>query len=161
VAKRTNEKHNCWINIYSFIIESMSPCTYTMYCTGNHKTQTLWSFVNRGIFERRTTTNFIIRTPEGRQIWFRTFLNVSCLFRFPRNTKGQLILGHYPKLKLSWNAKIEIVHFCEKWQFISYKFDQPCFSIFLLNFKALRRIQTFVSHIILHNIFRAVYQNLS
>ena len=28
MAKRTNEKHNCWINIYSFIIESMSPCTY-------------------------------------------------------------------------------------------------------------------------------------
>jgi hypothetical protein len=57
---------------------------------------------------------------------FKRFFNVSCLFRFPRNTKGyyKLILGHYPKLKLSWNAKIEIVNFCGKWQLFSYKFDQ-------------------------------------
>ena len=110
--------------IYSFVLESRSFFTYTMSCTGNHKTQTLWSFVNRGIFERRTKTNFIIRTPKGRQIWFRTLLHVSCLLRFPR----LVILEYYPKLKLIWNAKIFVEN--------GIYFDQPCFSIFLLIFKA-------------------------
>jgi hypothetical protein len=50
---------------------------------------------------------FILRTSKGRQVCFRPILNVSCSFRFQRNTKANL-LGHYPKLKLSWNAKIEI-----------------------------------------------------
>ena len=27
-ARRTNEKHNCWIYIYSFIRESMFSCTH-------------------------------------------------------------------------------------------------------------------------------------
>ena len=38
VANVVNEKHNCWINIYSFIIESLSSLTS---CTGKRKTQTL------------------------------------------------------------------------------------------------------------------------
>jgi hypothetical protein len=48
---------NCWINIYSFIIESMSPCTYTMSCTGKHKSQTLSSFVNRSISQLYNTNS--------------------------------------------------------------------------------------------------------
>jgi hypothetical protein len=55
--------------------------------------------------------------------------------------------------------KLKLLIFVEN--LFSYKFDQPCFSIFLLIFKALCHIQTFVSHIILHEILRSVYQNLS
>ncbi len=40
--KRTIEKHNCWINIYLFIRESMSSCTYTTSCTGNHCIKGTW-----------------------------------------------------------------------------------------------------------------------
>jgi hypothetical protein len=46
--------------------------------------------------------------------------------------------------------KLKLLIFVENGNLFSYKFDQPCFSIFLLIFKALRHIQTFVSHLILH-----------
>jgi hypothetical protein len=32
---------------------------------------------------------------------------------------------------------------------------------FFTHFQSVRHIQTFVSHVVLHEIFRAVYQNLS
>jgi hypothetical protein len=78
VFKITNEKHNYWINnLFIRLRKYVLFHVYNVLHAGNHKTQTLWSFVNWGIFERRTKTNFIIQTPKGRQICFRTFLNVS------------------------------------------------------------------------------------
>ena len=59
--------------------------------------------------------------------------------------------------------KLKLLIFVENGNLFSYKFDQPCFSIFLLIFKACATFKRLylTTHIILHEIYRAVYQNLS
>jgi hypothetical protein len=78
----------------------------------------------------------------------KSAVNVSYLFCFPRKAN---LLGHYPKLKLSWNARIKIVNFCGKWQLFSYKFDQPCFSIFYSFLKCAASSNICISHNITWN----------
>jgi hypothetical protein len=63
----------------------------------------------RSIFERRTTTNFIIRTLKGRQICFRTFLNVSCYFASQETRKVNLRRISSPRTKLL-AARCECMH---------------------------------------------------
>jgi hypothetical protein len=126
VAKRTNEKHNCWIN--NLFIRLRKYVLFHVYhiglvsCTANHKTQTLHLLLIDAYSKgERRPCNSITRTLKT-SIMLSNVFKCSMLISFPKKherlTYTRTLLEI--KVELNWNAKIEIVNICGKWQlFIS------------------------------------------
>ena len=67
VAKRTNEKRNCWITNLFIRVRKFVLFQYTMSCTGNHdKAQTFLSFVSRLSHIRKANEDQLYNTNSQR-----------------------------------------------------------------------------------------------
>jgi hypothetical protein len=86
----------------------------------------------------RTMTNFIIPILKGLQMCFWTFLDVYFNAYFASQETRNVNLYYDITRNESWveMLKLKLLIFVENGNLFSYKFDQPCFSIFLLIFKA-------------------------